>query len=248
VYNSFREVPATGPGFAGDRWVDVSFKRLRELQRSSEAGIPSFNSSLLTVIAALINTQNRVVRVLDFGGGAALTYTELRKALGDRASVEYHIVESRRLVERARRELASDRSLIFHERLPDPLEDVDIVHGQSSLQYIENWSGVVQRLVSYSAEYIVLTDVPAGEFPSYVSAQTYYDSVIPHWFFNLDDVIAAVKRGPYDLVLKSRFLTRVLGVYGGYPQENFPDELRIGMPYNLLFKRRVAPADPETRR
>ena len=248
VHQNFRDVVVSGSGFAGDRWVEMSFARLREMQSNGDAGLPSFNSSLLVVAAAAVtNSPEEVVRVLDFGGGAALTYTELRKGLGDQTRVDYHIVENPALVERARRELAPDRSLTFHERFPDSLDRVHIVHSQSALQYIENWKDVVERLVAYDAEYIVLTDVPAGRFPSYATAQTFCESAIPHWFFNLDEVIASVQRGRYDLVLKSRHLARVLGVYGGYPQDNFPADLRIGMPYNLLFRRRMAVPAPDAR-
>lgn len=236
-YAHLRDVPGRGAGFASDRWIESSFSRLHEQRARGEDNLPTYCSSLASVVGALVLAQRGSLRVLDFGGGAALTYAQLLNALGDPARLEYHIVENARLTERGRVELAGDHRVVFHDRLPDLAAPPDIVHAQSSIQYVDQWQDLLTRLAKYGATYLLLTDVPAGRMETFASGQNAYESVIPHWFFNLDDVIRALEPA-YGLIVRSRFLGQYLGVYGGYPQDNFPPDRRIGMSWNLLFQHR----------
>ncbi|OGR84375.1 MAG: hypothetical protein A3J74_02510 [Elusimicrobia bacterium RIFCSPHIGHO2_02_FULL_57_9] len=230
VYASFKEVPASGPGFNGERWTSASFSKLPQLET------PSYNSSLLAVVAALAGNGSKPVKILDFGGGAGLTYAAMLRSMPKPPKLDCHIVENPGVCAQGEKAFSGDKRLRFHRELPK-LKGADIIHAQSSLQYIQDWRGLLSKLTGYKAKYLILTDLPAGDFPTYASAQVYYESRIPHWFFNLNEVVELLRNRSYGLTLKTRFLGTYLGAYGGYPQENFPIENRIGKAYNLLFTR-----------
>ena len=241
-YPSFREVPAGGAGFSSRDWSVKSLARLRELRAPEAAAVPqavAYSSTLLHAVVALALAEKPRLTVLDFGGGLGLTYASLLKAAGDPAGLEYHVVENSEVCAQARREFAGDARVSFHESLPD-LKGVDILHAQSSLQYIEDWKGMIGRLAAYGARRMILTDVPAGAFATYASAQNYYGSRIPCWFFNAAEFVAALEGSGYRTILRTRFLGPYLGAWQDHPMDNFPADKRVGRSCSLLLERRAA--------
>ncbi len=241
TYPSFREVPAGGKGFSSPDWSRKSLAKLRELRAPERAAVPTavaYSSTLLHAVASLALAENPKLKVLDFGGGLGLTYASLLKAAGDPVGLEYHVVENAEVCASARREFAGDSRVHFHEKLPE-LNGVDIVHAQSSLQYIEDWKGMIQLLAAYGARRMILTDVPAGEFQTYASAQNYYGSKIPCWFFNTEDFSAALEASGYRILLKTRFLGPYLGAWQDHPMDNFPADKRVGRSCSFLLERRI---------
>jgi putative methyltransferase (TIGR04325 family) len=239
-YASFSDVPSAGTGFSSETWSERSLARLRELRAPETATVSqavAYSSTLLHAVAALALAQSPRLTVLDFGGGLGLTYASLLKAIGDPHGLEYHVVENPEVCAAGRREFEDDRRIFFHDSIPD-LRGVDIVHAQSSIQYVEDWKGVMRRLLGYGARTIVLTDVPAGEFPTYASAQNYYGSRIPCWFFNAEEFSSTAEAGDYRVALRTRFLGPYLGLYQDHPMDNFPPERRVGRSCNFLLVRR----------
>jgi len=105
----------------------------------------------------------------------------------------------------------------------------------SSLQYVEDWKGLIGDLARYGAEYLLLVDLPAGDIPTYATVQNYYESKIPYWFFNVKDVIDSVTGAGFKLLFKSTYIGERLGKEQPLPQKNFPEEYRAGDSCNLLF-------------
>lgn len=240
VYPSFREVPAGGAGFSSAEWSGKSAARLRELRAPEAAAVPqavAYSSTLLHAVAALALAEKPRLKVLDFGGGLGLTYASFLKAAGDPQGLEYHVVENPEVCAEARREFAGDARVTFHDSLPE-LKGADIVHAQSSLQYVEDWKGMLRRLAGYGARRMILTDVPAGEFPTYASGQNYYGSRIPCWFFNAAEFIAVLESAGYRVILRTRFLGSYLGEWQDHPMDNFPADKRVGRSCNFLLERK----------
>jgi putative methyltransferase (TIGR04325 family) len=242
VYSSFREAPSGGAGFSSPTWSEKSLARLRELRAPEAAAVPqavAYSSTLLHAVAALTLAETPRLKILDFGGGLGLTYASLLKAAGDPKNIEFHVVENPEVCAEGRREFANDARVSFHESLPE-LNGVDIVHAQSSLQYIDDWKGLLGRLAAYGARRMILTDVPAGEFPTYASAQNYYGSRIPCWFFNAAEFLAALDAAGYRTILRTRFLGPYLGSWQDHPMDNFPAEKRVGRSCSFMLERRAA--------
>ena len=116
----------------------------------------------------------------------------------------------------------------------------DIVLAASVMQYIEDWQGSAARLAQYNAPYLLFADMFVGEFPSYMTLQAYYGSLVRHWMFNDYEFIAEVERHSYRLALRSTCDARVLGTFGPLPMDNFPPDKRIPHSSHLLFRRVVS--------
>ncbi|MHC4560179.1 MAG: methyltransferase, TIGR04325 family [Planctomycetota bacterium] len=240
VYSSFKEVPAEGPGFKGEKWLNNSLKKITALRNAAKenTSVPSvtkYRESLLPVVASMVYNEMGRVRILDFGGGIGFTFYEVAQALPKTENFEYHIVGTEAECTAGRHSFMEEGNIFFHNSLPEDIGEVDIVHMGSSLHYIEKWRETLARLCGYSPEYLLFTDLTAGDIPTYASAQKYYDSSIPVWFFNLEEIIEAMFNEGFKLVFKSTYVSKILGEEQPLPQDNFKEEYRLGYSCILLF-------------
>jgi putative methyltransferase (TIGR04325 family) len=245
VYRSFAEAPAVGPGFDGPLWRERSIAAARETLAHAKAQGPvdyalrQRNAVLPTLVATLLAGQDRV-DILDFGGGLGTGYMVLMKTMPEAVGrVRYTVVEVESIAGAGREIFAGLAGPEFRNTLPNASR-FDVVHAASVLQYIEDWEGLIARLTGYGARFVSLADIFAGNFTTYVTTQRYYESRIPHWFFNAAQFTAAVEKTGYKLLLRSECDAKILGQYGPLQLDNFPPELRIAHTSNFLFSRRGA--------
>jgi len=240
VYASFKDVPSSGEKFEGSRWVESSEARVMELLEAAkqQGTIPtavSYNASLLPFVAAIIGGESGQVTILDFGGGLGLDYLRVVSGMPNPPSVKCHIVENPSICQAGERLFVDDPRVKFHTSIPDDLQTVDIVHLGSSLHYVDEWRIVIQKLTAYRPQYVLFTDLTAGDIPTYVTGQNYYGSKIPCWFFNIHEIVAALSTAGFQLIFKSTYEATILGKRQELPQENFPPELRLERTCSLLF-------------
>lgn len=130
---------------------------------------------------------------------------------------EYHIVEVKKVCE-AGRAFFNDKMNVFpHSRLPNDIGSVDIVHMGSWLHYIEHWRETLVRLCEYNLRYFLFTDLTAGDIPTYASSQKYCDPRIPIWFFDVKEMIDVMSGQGWELIFKSTYIPKILGVEQPYP-------------------------------
>jgi len=245
VYTSFADAPAVGPGYEGATWRERSLRSARDAVAKLASGetldysLRQRNAIMPVVVAMLLSRQQRV-SVLDFGGGLGTAFPVLASAVGgDIGRVDYRIVEVESICSAGRELFAGGKGPRFEPELPGG-GAFDVVQAASSLQYIEDWRGVLRLLVGYRAQYLILGDLLIGGFPSYVTLQNYYESRIRSWFLNAKDFIGEVESHGYALALRSECDTRVLGVDGPLPMDNFPPHLRVARTSHLLFAKTPA--------
>jgi putative methyltransferase (TIGR04325 family) len=241
VYSSFGEVPATGEKFESPRWVEACRAKVLELKETAkdQRTVPesvSYNGSLLPFMAAIMAGETGEVTILDFGGGLELDYLRVVFAMPDPCSVRCHIIENSIVCEAGQRIFGDDSRVEFHTSIPEDLQAVNIVHLGSSLHYIEDWRTAIQKLTAYRPHYVLFTDLIAGDIPTYATGQNYYGSIIPCWFFNINEIVDAMSNAGFQLIFKSTFDATILGKQQELPQENFPPELRLGKAISLLFR------------
>jgi len=243
VYRSFSEVPAEGPGFDGETWISNSLKRIAAVREEAERNVllppaSNYREGLLPLLAALGYNENGSVRILDFGGGIGFTYYQTICGLPRTEGVEYHVVE-REAVCRAGTEFfgANHSNLRFLTELPQAGERFDIVHSGSAIHYVEGWKQLLSRLCVLSRKYLLLVDVPAGNIPTFATAQHYYGSKIPVWFFNIEELLSAVGSFGHELIFKSVYESVIRGVKQSLPMQNFEEQYRLKQACNLLFER-----------
>jgi putative methyltransferase (TIGR04325 family) len=114
----------------------------------------------------------------------------------------------------------------------------NLIHAASSIQYIEHWQDLVAKFAAIKPEYILLSDVFGGSIKSFVALQNYYESKIPHWFLNLNELLDTFSNCGYRLSMKSYATSRRLDVDDTLPMDNFPEALRLSQSLHLLLKKK----------
>ena len=238
IYQNFGDVPKTGSGFDSAKWIDVSKNNLNNINiRNADNQTLRLNTTPLHLAAAMLYTPERALSILDFGGGLGLTYTELAGSISPSQKIDFTIIECEAVCVEGRRIFEGHKNIEFTTTLPDTNIEFDLIHLGSSIQYIHDWRSLLNQIVTYSPPYIVFSDVPAANIKTFATAQKYYESQIPCWFFNEIEFCAAVSNLGYELIFQSLFLGNILGKYDGYPMDNFPDANRIGHSRNYVFRK-----------
>jgi len=239
IYNSFDEAPVVGDGFESERWINQNLKKIKTIIQESKNNDFIFDNLPLYTISSDLYAKNKKVKILDFGGGMGNSFVPLCSVLPDSRYVDFTVIEGQKNVIEASKIFINDNRIKFLTKLPDD-KDYDIIHIQSSLQYIENWQSLLDTLSSYKAKYFIFTDLPAGDIEkTYVTIQNYYESKIPYWFFKIDDIIDQMSKNAFELIFKSYFMASILGKYKKIPQKNFDGKWRIGFAKNFVFRRKI---------
>ena len=235
VYPSFAEVPAAGPGFAGEQWTKDT-RALTERAREELVPRPALagDQALLPMVAGMAAAAGNPLRILDFGGGLGVGYLQVAAALPRASRIEYHIVETERVCDEGARLYAGDARVRFHRSVPAGLRDIDVLHVNSALQYVDDWRGLLATLCGLEPRFVLLVRCSAGDTPTFATAQTTLQgSRIPYWFLNLDELVGLLAGQGY----MPRFVARSTVEFR---QDGLPDRYRQRHPANLLFSREAA--------
>jgi putative methyltransferase (TIGR04325 family) len=183
----------------------------------------------LPMLAGLVSQQTDTVRILDFGGATGTALLHLLAGVGDSTAVELNVVETESACKLGEELWPNEPRIKFHRAIADVPRDIDIVHINSALQYVEDYRAVLEELCAFQASYFMLPRLATGDFPTYASAQmNLWDDVVAYWFINIDELIGIMKSCGYRLISKS-----VEALV--YDQSNFPAEYRMHRTSNLLF-------------
>ena len=242
LYESFQSAAAEaiGAGFGGEIYLNRSLVAANECLAELNEGrpIPQFHkqrSTLLPLTVAMMLSNNERIRILDFGGGLGIGYMTLAECISDDLKrTDYTIVEGPEVCE-----LGMDilEGITYLSTLPSS-SNFDLIHAASSLQYIEHWQVLIEKFASFNPNYILLSDVFAGDINSFVTLQNYYGSRIPHWFLNLKELIDAFDKQGYRLIMKSYVSSRRLNIDDTLPMDNFPEIFRLPQSLHLLLQKK----------
>jgi len=193
---------------------------------------------LLPGILERLLTCEGDVSVLDFGGGAGESYTALSAQTQQRANLTYDIVDNADIIALGKRIFAQHSQVNFYPSLADLNSSCyDILHFGSSLQYIDDWQGLMTRLIQVKPKLIILDDVFTGDIPTYVTVQKIYTVEAGFEFLNFEQIQTYFSQHGYGLLLKTPFIPLVQGKRQFYDMRNFPQEYRIPHAFNLIFCR-----------
>jgi putative methyltransferase (TIGR04325 family) len=232
VYNTFAETKAVDRPFESSRWFESSRKKVQTAYRK---GVVS-EESLLPMLAALNCRDNRV-RIIDFGGGLGVFFPLVDGVLPAGVKLDFHVVDTAASCRQGRACHSEEQRIHFHDQMPDNLEDVQIIHLGSVLQYVDEWQDLLYRLARYKAPYILLSDAMVGNIPTFITVQDYYGQKIPFRFTNLDELTKFFQNQlGYSLKFKAKYVSTIQGVEGFYNMDNLPAEYRLDLPYTLLFQ------------
>jgi putative methyltransferase (TIGR04325 family) len=233
VYPHYRDVPAYGPGFDDEVWAADTRRLTEQARASSGKGLPPVagDQVLLPLLGAIAAGNGGHLKVLDFGGGMGISFVHLAATAPHAEHVEYHVIETPRVCEEGARLFADDARIRFHRALPDTFPGLDIAYLNSSLQYVEDYRELLEKLCAFAPRFILLARCAAGENPTFATAQvTLPGKRIPYWFINVRELVSILEQCDYSLLFRARAAT-------GLDLSNFPERYRQGTACNLLFAR-----------
>jgi putative methyltransferase (TIGR04325 family) len=221
-------------GFDDDTWAEETRRyteRVREAcARASPLPLVADDNALLAILMALVSGAGRLpVRVLDFGGGMGISYVLTAASMGRSRSIEYHVVENRKICEEGAKLFEGDGQIHFHSELPDALPGLDVLYINSVLQYVEDYAGLLRTLCALSPRFILFARCSVGQMPTYASAQLNHPGKrIPYWFINVEELASILAEFGYLPIFMARGSYSII-------QSNFEPEYQIGSASNLLF-------------
>lgn len=241
VFSHYDDVPKKGDGFSSDFWKERNRSRvvaaLNQVRSDEYPEIAKFREYVLTIVIAMHMPPKGIVRILDFGGGIGNSYIPLMSNIIDLDRVEFHIIDNDKLCNEGIELFKGGPSPIFHSELPNNDSEFDIVHIGSVLPYICDWRSMIARLSEYKPRHILFSDFMAGNIPTFATMQNSFGDTIPHWFFNVDEVISFVEGLGMKLLFKAPYVGRFLGQEGPLPMDNFDPVYRLEHACHLLFGR-----------
>ena len=245
VYRSFEEAEifVTGKGFGGDIYSERTFNAAKECFDSLNSGKPiggfyKQRSNMLPPVVAMMFSKRLYspLRILDFGGGLGIGYMTIIESISHyKDNIEYTVVEVPEVCEVSKK-IFIGGEVSYLSQLPSECS-FDLIHSASALQYIEPWKEILKKITDFNPQYILLSDVFAGNIPTFVTLQNYYDSKIKHWFFNLDEYLSEFRELGYKLIMKSYVTSKRNGVEDRLPMDNFPKEYRVEQTLHLLLEK-----------
>jgi len=242
VYEEWDQAPVDDAVFSSNIWVEKIVERAtKTLESYQELGGPppiSFiHETALPLAATMISLDDQEpLRILDFGGGMGTSYLPLRANLPDRKLIEFHIVEGEAVCQRAREFFSGYSNLHFHHTLPSLPDPVHIIHLGSSLQYIDDWVGLISSFASLKPHYLILTDVFAGDIKGFVTIQKFHEKKIRVRFHNRKEFLSAIEQLGFRLIFISDYYTTICGRVEPLPMKNFDEKFRLSHPCQLIFK------------
>jgi putative methyltransferase (TIGR04325 family) len=246
VYSTFSEAAAEGAVFEQTIWLEKIVERARQsvMQSGGAAAVASIavtSDYALPFVAASIACCGRPLRILDFGGGMGASFLSLVKMLSADQSIDFVIVENSAVCKAGQKFFKEDSRISFREDVPSPDDSYDIIHCGSSLHYVDDWKGLLDRFALLQPAYILFADLPAADNQSFVTTQMYYGQRIPVHFWNLDEFASCVLAQGYELILKSRYRGYYLDRDADLPTAHFDPDHRLTYLSQLIFHRSANP-------
>lgn len=191
VYSNIKEIPVYD-FLDTEAWVQSQVKKLR----STIVNPNKIKEENLQLKSLLDSSRN--VKVVDYGGSLALSYV----ALGCPRNVEYHVVETSAICCAASElDLEELANVKFHDH-PDGIDfKYDILYTRTALQYAADWKKDLTLLLKGNPTIVSLAHTSCGDIPTYLTTQKWYETRVPYWFINQQELCDFMKSHGYSLIL-----------------------------------------------
>ncbi len=238
INKNFDEEAKLDKVFENDKWTKKQQKKLESLFcNTTKIYKNNFSEYCLPVVVACLD--KKIVSILDFGGGVGEEYFKIKSSIQNK-KIKYYLLENKEILKILReKEFHKKFNLLTNIKKN---EKKDIIHFGSSFHYIENWKSTLKNCMRYKPKYIIFADLFCGDIDyTFSTNQIYYDKKIPIWIFKENDIINFLKKYDYIVSYKSNFISEFMKYHKDIlPMNNFPKNLRIEYPKQLIFRTRKA--------
>lgn len=235
VYQNFSEVPISSPVFNDDLWVTKQHARIKQIIENHQNGTIVSRDYPMPVITSMLLQQKKHVSVLDFGGGMGQTYFEIICKVPDaRERITFTVVETLAVTQNLAPEVKGYPHLNFTDNYKTISMPIDLIHVGSTLQYIDDWHGLLMSLAKkFKPSIFVLSDLLVGDIPTFVTAQSYYDRIICARFINEREFCEHWDMLGYDLIFRSDYQPIEGDDY--FSNHALPETHRLRKPCHMVF-------------
>lgn len=164
-----------------------------------------YSFPLLSGLLWIAGRNKGILNVMDFGGSLGSSYFQNKLFLDTVPDVNWCIVEQPEVVKTGI-EKFEDKRLHFFYSIDECLKsyDIHVVLLSSVLQYLEEPYNLLNNIISYKPEYIIIDRTPFVKRNDRITVQKVnpyiYKGSYPCWFFNKEKFIS-VLTSRYTLVL-----------------------------------------------
>jgi putative methyltransferase (TIGR04325 family) len=155
-----------------------------------------YSWTLLSFLLKIAAENKGELNILDFGGSLGSTYFQNRPMLKSLPNLKWSIVEQEHYVN-VGNELIADENLKFFFDINECFKDrnPNILLLSNVLQYLENPYNLIEQVLSYKFNYIILNrtafnDGPKDRLTIQTVPASIYNATYPSWFFNSKNIMA----------------------------------------------------------
>ncbi len=183
----------------------------------------------------VLNYKKGKIKIADYGSGAQEILFQLvnnnfkkKEILID--SIEVYEITNL-LKKKIKKKITNNIKVNFISEY-DFKKKYDFVHISDSLQYNLEWKKFLKKILLKQPNYIILNNLTAGNFKTYITQQNFYGHQLPYIFFNEREILKIFKKYK---VLKYLYLNKINNKYQEYPQNNFKIKDRLLYPKTLIL-------------
>ncbi len=166
TFENYEKATESGEGYSEEVLVKVIVEKAKKykenLKISNEVDLMSFRS----FFAFSFILQKTTINVLDFGGGAGSQYHLLKKFLGEKAKIKWHVVETKLMVDECKKNNLESEELKFFSNTDSAIKDIDkfdLVYANSSLPYTDKPNMYLEELLKVNTDFLYFTRMPLNE-------------------------------------------------------------------------------------
>ncbi len=193
------------------------------------------SSSPLPLI--LFGYDKKIIKIADYGSGDQEIFFQLLnlKIKGVKITIDsIEVPEITNILKKnIKKKLSKNIQINFYNKYNFE-KKYDFVHISDSLQYNLDWKNFLIKVSLKKPQYIILNNLTAGKFKTYVTEQKFYKDKLPYIFFNENEIKKIFKNYKAHQYL---YLNKINNEYKEYPQKNFKKKDRLKYPKTIIFKR-----------
>ena len=238
-FESFKEASGDLSFYNSTFYLEKIESKIKEQINCQE---PVYEYIFTPIIWGLLSKQNDndKLSILDYGGGAGISYTVLEKSIEDMSAIEYSVYDSFENIQLAKKYLSGKKNLRLFSELNSLNFNYDLLHLGSVIQYIEDLRLEFSQLFKVNdqkkPQFILLSDTYVGSNKTFVTTADYYGHKHPCKFRSWTDLLADLSSLNYKLKAKIPFIPQINNHLNFYDMSNLPEELRIMHTWHLFFE------------
>lgn len=190
----------------------------------------------LAIVTSMLLVQQNHINIIDFGGGMGEQYLELIAKIPNAIEkINFHIIEHESTIQNLPKKIQTFKKLTFANNLEVKLHSTDILHIGSTLHYLDNWQEILKNLLTiYQPKYLILSDLLAGNIPTFITCQIYYEQRMPVRMFNLIEICDYLQSFKFKKIYQALYEVELLGSKTLLANA-LPQKYRLSNTVNLIF-------------